>query len=633
MHVSGERLLPRPGGSSFIGARRPNAFSLCFGVAASLVLSGCGRSDGGAVTARAAGVALPADVRFIPAGTGTGSAPETGEVTFCRDIAPVVYEKCSRCHREGEAAPFVLLTSNDLRKRAGQIVEVVERRIMPPWLPDHGAAAFADDMSLSDAQVRLFRCWMEQGTPEGDAADLPAPPAAAASGWKLGKPDLVISMPEGFRVAPDGNDAFHSFVFPMPFSETKYVRTYEFHPGNPRVVHHANLMVDRSSVAKLLDERDPSLGFAGMVEQEQLGGLDVMFNGWAPGIEPWPGADGIAARIEPGEDLVLQMHLAPSGKWEDVRAEIGLYFADRPPTQHAQLVRMSSYTIDVPAGASRHIVRDEYTMPVAAEAIGVNPHAHHRVTEIRAFAEFPDGSRQWLLKISRWDFNWQGSYRYAQPIRLPKGTRVVAEFTFDNSASNPRNPSLPPVRAMYGPETKDEMADVWLQLVTANAADSRRLRVDAALVDLERRIDGFELIVTQHPNSDRRAAAHAKLGELFVGAGLKADALDHFRRATELKPDHAAAWFHHARALIDLGRLDEAGNALARVLRLAPKHAASYYWLGRIHEVKSDGQTASRYFQEAVRLEPGFKPARQRLRGFENNLGKDHDEQARKRNS
>ncbi len=596
------------------------------------MLAGCGRSIGRAETPSEAAGAVRVNAGSTSP-VATESVADAGEVTFCRDIAPVVYEKCSRCHREGEAAPFVLLTANDLRKRIGQIVEVTERRIMPPWLPDHGATAFADDMSLSDAQVRLFRRWMDQGAPDGDVEDLPAPPAPASAGWKLGPPDLVITMPEGFRVAPDGNDVFHSFVFPLQINEAKYVRTFEFHPGNPRVVHHANVMIDRSSIAKLLDERDPAPGFSGMVEQELLGGLDVMFNGWAPGIQPWAGTDGIAARIGPGEDLVLQMHLAPSGKWEDVRAEIGLYFADRPPTQQAQLVRMSSYSIDVPAGVSRHIVRDEYTMPVAADALAVNPHAHNRATEIRAFAELPDGSRQWLLKISRWDFNWQGSYRYERPIRLPKGTRVVAEFTFDNSTANPRNPSLPPVRAMYGPETKDEMADVWLQLVTAGTSDARRLQVDAALVDLERRIDGFELIVAQHPNPERRAAAHAKLGELFSAAGLKVDAVDHLRRATELKPDYAAAWFHRARALIDLGRLEEAVGALGTVLRLAPNHAASYYWLGRIHEVKSDSQSASRYFQEAVRLEPGFGPARQRLRDFENRVGKEHDEQARDRNS
>ncbi len=617
---------------------RVGSFSNCAGwtarttfvwcaVATSCVLMGCSGSRDVATEASAE----PAEVAVrgnLDANPTTVSGQASGEVNFCRDVAPLVYEKCTRCHRAGEAAPFALITSQDLRKRIGQIVEVVEGRIMPPWLPDHGATAFADDLSLSDAQVRLFRRWMEQDTPEGDARDMPPLPTFA-SGWTLGKPDLVITLPEAFRLGPDGNDVFHSFVIRLPITETKFVRTYEFHPGNPRVVHHANLMIDRTSVARLLDERDPALGFAGMVEQE-LSGLDVMFNGWAPGIQPWAGIDGVAARIEPGEDLVLQMHMVPSGKWESVQPQIGLYLSDTPPTRHAQLVRVSSYSIDIPAGASRHIVRDEYTLPVAAEALGVNPHAHNRAREIRAFAELPNGSRQWLLKISRWDFNWQGSYRYERPIHLPRGTRVVAEFTFDNSADNLRNPSRPPVRAMYGPETKDEMADVWLQLVTASESDERRLRVDAALVDLQRRIDGFAWIVSEHPNSDRRASAHEKLGELFASAGMKADALDHFCRATELKPDYAVAWFHRGQALIELGRLDEARQALATVLRLAPRHAASYYWLGRIHEAEADRQTATSYFQAAVRLEPEFKPAQERLRSVVNNLGEDHAEHARK---
>ena len=549
------------------------------------------------------------EVDLLEAGQREDTVPQRAR-TFCRDIAPIVFARCSGCHRPGESAPFSLLEYRDVAKRQTQILDVIQRRIMPPWLPEPGHGEFVDDPSVSPREIARFREWVEQGAPRGDLSELPATPTWE-SGWRLGEPDLVLTMSEPYELSADGTDVYRSFVLPLPIRSTKYVRTFEFRPGNPRVVHHANMSTDRTHASRDRDLADADYGFDGMALEAT--GLDSIFNGWAPGIRPDPGYDDIAARVDPGDDFVIQLHMTPSGKPEHVQAQVGLYFADQPPTRRPSLVRLGSYAIHIPAGASRYQVHDEYKLPIDVDVLGISPHAHYLARTITATAVTPEGRRISLLRINNWNFNWQGSYRYSQPVHLQRGSRIAVRFGFDNSADNPQNPSHPPRTVLYGPRTADEMADLWLLLLPRDATDSPKLRRDVALCELSRRIDGYANLILHHPDKTQRASAHDGLGTIFLAKGLRNDAVEHFEKALQLDEDCVAAHFHLGSLRGQSQQYDRAVSHLERVLQANPAHPASHCSLGQIAEAQ--GQTANtiRHYRTALEFDPELSIARARL--------------------
>lgn len=391
--------------------------------------------------------------------------------TYSHDVARIVYAHCSSCHRPGEVAPFPLLSYEDAKRRADGIAVVVEDRTMPPWKAVAGHGDFAGARVLTDAEIATVLDWVKAGCPKGDASEMPAAPVFT-DGWQLGTPDLVLKMPKAFKMPASGNDIYRCFVLPIPITEEKYVSAVEFRPGNRKVVHHAIFYLDGTGAARKLEDKSddgqigyPSFGGPGFPPTGALGG-------WAPGATPIPLPEGVAKPLKPGTDLVLQLHLHLSGKPEEEASTIGIYFAKKPPTRFAMGAIMGSKNIDIPAGDKDYHVTDTFRIPAAVQLIGITPHAHYIGKKMRIWADGPGGVKTDLLWIDDWDFNWQGQYRYKNPVHLAAGTLLHMDFSYDNSSDNPRNPSNPPKRVKQGEQTTDEMAFTFLQMIPENTADA-----------------------------------------------------------------------------------------------------------------------------------------------------------------
>jgi len=389
-----------------------------------------------------------------------------GSPTFHADIAPILREHCATCHRPGEVAPFPLLTYDDAAPRAALIASAVESRYMPPWKPEAGMGHFEGERRLSDEQIERIRAWAAAGAPEGDRSQRLAPPTFA-SGWRAGEPDLALTPAQPFDVPADGPDIIQCFVIPLTSSEARYVRSVEFHPGNPRVVHHALFFLDRSGEGRKF-EGASGKGYScfGGPRIRPSGSL----GGWAPGAAPQKLTEGMAFAIEPKSDLILQIHYHPSGKPETDLSTIGLTFTDCPRQGLAHLVG-GLRTLDLPAGDALHEIEDFIIVPADVDLIAIAPHAHYLCRHMYVDARLPDGRMEPLIHILNWDFNWQGEYRYAEPVHLPKGTRITMRYVYDNSDANPRNPSSPPKRVTFGEQTTDEMALLFLLVALPRLED------------------------------------------------------------------------------------------------------------------------------------------------------------------
>lgn len=429
------------------------------------------------------------------------------EVTFSKEIAPIIFQNCTLCHRPGEAAPFDLQTYADVQKRGELITQIVKDRIMPPWKPGHGDYALRDELRLTDQQIALIETWVSQGMPEGNRADLPAMPEFTP-GWMLGEPDLVVSMKDAFPVPAEGPDIYRNFVIPLNLTTEHWVRAIDFRPSARSVVHHSLFFFDATGKARKLEAEDSQPGFKGGMgaiirlrggapggptlidDQGDTGKAQIRpiglagrgsansgptfgpLGGWALGAMPRPLPTGLAFRLPAGSDLVLSTHFHPSGKAEDETSTIGLYFSKEPTTKKFTGIQIPAAFgafkgIDIPPGEKEYVIEDTFELPIDVEAFGTSAHAHYLAKTMTLTAILPNGQTKVLLTIPDWDFAWQGQYQFQEYVRLPKGTRLHTRIVYDNSADNPRNPSDPPVRVHFGEESTDEMGSMTLLVVAA----------------------------------------------------------------------------------------------------------------------------------------------------------------------
>ncbi|MBI3465981.1 MAG: ascorbate-dependent monooxygenase, partial [Planctomycetes bacterium] len=338
-----------------------------------------------------------------------------------------------------------------------------------PWKSVAGHGRFLGERRLNSDQIALLARWIDQGLVEGEPGDLPPRPQYR-DGWKLGEPDLVLTMPEAYEIPAEGADIYRNFVFSLSLPEGKYLKAAEYRPGNRLVVHHAALVADATGKARADDDADPGPGYPGSLA---LPGrlLSGSVGIWTPGRDPLPLPEGFSMPWPKGTDLVMQLHLHPSGKPETEQSSIGLYFTDVPPSRSMMDLALIDRKIDIPAGEPAFKSRDEVTLPVVMHVFGVFPHMHLIGREMKITAHPPQGEPFALLWISDWDFNWQSFYQCTSPVELPAGTRIVMEAVHDNSADNFRNPFNPPQRITWGEQTTNEMSAAVLQLVPADESD------------------------------------------------------------------------------------------------------------------------------------------------------------------
>ncbi len=399
-------------------------------------------------------------------------------VTFNKQIAPIIYNNCASCHRPGEAAPFSLLSYQDVAPKARIIAAVTSSHQMPPWKAEQASYSYRDERRLTDSQIQLIRAWVKQGMPEGKPEDRPAPPKFA-SGWMLGEPDLVVEMPSGFHVPADGPDIYRNIVIPLGLSEDKWVTAIDMRPSARSVVHHVLYFGDPSGKIHNHPQEGSEPGFNGM----RAGNATVPLGGFAVGAQPHFFPDGLALEVAKGSDLVIQYHFHPTGKPETEKSTVALYFAKAPPERKLISVQLPPvYSLfeglKIAPGEKDYVVRDSYTLPVDMDAVGVGAHAHYLGKKLKLTATLPNGETKTMLLIGDWDFAWQDRYFFQQAVPLPKGTRLDAEVHWDNSAENPHNPSNPPIPVTWGEQSKDEMGSVSLIGVPHDQKDYAAFRAD-----------------------------------------------------------------------------------------------------------------------------------------------------------
>lgn len=401
--------------------------------------------------------------------------PTSAAVTYAEHVAPVLQKHCENCHRQGGIGPFALQSYEQAALWADDIREFTTNRQMPPWFPEEGSGDFHNRRVLSADEIELLGKWVELGCAEGDSTKLPSR-RHYSDDWTYGTPDLIIQSSEPFQIPAEGKDIYRCFVLPTDFDTDQFVQAVEVRPGNNRVVHHVIVFLDTSDRSQKLDDKDPGPGYstsAGFPGFLPAGGL----GGWAPGNLPRQLPTGVAKVLPAKAKLVVQVHYHPSGKVEQDQTQIGLYFNKDKVTRVVRVIPVMPFGgpwsgMKIPAGDDNAEVRCSVVMPRDGLALTVTPHMHLLGKDMALTATLPDGALVPLVKLRRWDFNWQESYQYREPVMLPKGTRLDLVAHFDNSSSNLANPHHPPKTVRWGENTVDEMCIAFLEFVPTEEAQS-----------------------------------------------------------------------------------------------------------------------------------------------------------------
>ncbi|HKP88112.1 MAG TPA: cytochrome c [Blastocatellia bacterium] len=462
----------------------------------------------------AAAFILAACFIFLP--TGSASTGGKKEVTFSKDVAPIFFKNCAECHRPNDIAPMSLVTYKEARPWARSIKEKVVNREMPPWSPDPNHGEFRNDKRLSQKDVDTIVAWVDGGAKEGNPKDLPPMPEVAKGGWTIGKPDVVLEMGEEYTVDPNAPDNYINFFIPTDFKEDKWIQAAEIVPGNRKVVHHViafiqtpQIMAKRMEAAKASGQKfgartangsmfylDGTLRRVRMdapvmdntceqpTAQRAAGGggngeanEGALLAGYAPGkeVDIWP--VGLAKKVPAGSTIMFQMHYSSFRGALDKplkdRTKIGLIFAKEPPDKMILTSGVVNATFKIPAGAENHEVVACQTIPRDLQIIDYMPHMHLRGKDMKYEIVYPDGRRETLLWVPKFNFNWQDTYYLKQPLNVPKGSKFIVTAHFDNSTKNKYNPD-PKKEVRWGDPTYDEMMIGWMDFIIDNPAKAAK---------------------------------------------------------------------------------------------------------------------------------------------------------------
>lgn len=411
---------------------------------------------------------LPAGVFVIALALGMvggaqGSAVVPGPPTFSRDVAPILYAHCVECHRASEIAPMSLVTYAEARPWARAIAQRVRDGVMPPWHADAPEGTFRNERRLTAAQKDIIERWALGGAPEGDPANLPAPPAFA-SGWQIGTPDAIFEMLEDYLVPATGTIQYEHFYVPTNLSGERWLQAIEARPGNRSLVHHILVyyeappdqrrppVLERNREESRLPERKTP----GLRPERQNGLPSQLLATYAPGTNAQVFPAGTALRLAPGGTLHLELHYTATGTPGTDRSRVGMVFAKTPPAEELRASAFLNGVFTIPAGASSHPVSATAGFAQDATLWGLFPHTHLRGKQWTYELTLPDGTTQPLLSVPRYDFNWQTYYMFREPIQIPKGSRIRSTAWYDNSAANRFNPD-PRQDVTWGDQTWEEM--------------------------------------------------------------------------------------------------------------------------------------------------------------------------------
>jgi peroxiredoxin len=421
---------------------------------------------------------------------------KAGVVTYYKDVAPILAAHCSSCHRAGEVGPFSLTTYNQARRWASDIKEYSANRQMPPWMPTAGLP-MKGERKLAPAEIATLAAWADAGAPEGDPKDAVAKSTESTGGWRHGQPDLILTPDGNFHLAASGDDVFRVFVIPTNLTENKWVVGYDVKPGNPRVVHHTLNFFDGTGQGRALEKKQlekdkeakpadfgPGYNVAMGVGFVAPPGGDVPkfggIGGWAPGQSPQFLPKGSGWLLPKGSDFLIQTHYHRNGQASDDHTQIGLYFAKEPidlPWQTVFIQAMSRGINHIPAGNPDYVIRGSRYFATDAVLHNVLPHMHLLGKSVTVTMTPPGGQTVVLVDIPHWDYRWQETYWFKEPIPVKAGTRVEILAHFDNSEANPNNPSKPPRDVGYGEQTTDEMLFAFFG-VTSAVKPSQQVQVD-----------------------------------------------------------------------------------------------------------------------------------------------------------
>lgn len=362
---------------------------------------------------------------------------QAGDVTYAKDVAPIIQNNCQKCHRPGEAVPMPLTSYQDVRPWAKSIQEAVVSRTMPPWHAHPSIGEFSNERSLTEEQIETIVSWVNQGAPMGNPADLPEP-KQFSEGWKIGEPDMIFEMPRPVQLDADLVDEYKYVMIPTNLQEDRWIQAAECRPGNVEVVHHIIAFVREA-------------GASGR------GGLGGSLGGYAPGLQPAVLPPGEALFLPAGATIVLQMHYnKEAGITATDDSRVGVKFAREPVRKRLRMDAAGNRTFAIPPGAENHEVTAVETIQQDIRMQSLTPHMHLRGKDMKVWAEFPDGTVKDLLWVPNYDFDWQTSYRFKEPLALPAGTKIHAKAHFDNSENNPYNPD-PTAEVRWGLPTYAEM--------------------------------------------------------------------------------------------------------------------------------------------------------------------------------
>lgn len=387
------------------------------------------------------------------------AAAEPAPVTYAADIAHIVQENCTVCHRDGGIGPMAFDGYGRTKAWGEMIQEVVLDGRMPPWHADARYGAFKNDRRLADDDINKIVAWIEQGMPEGDPAQLPAP-KEYPDGWAIGDPDMVITLPEPVDVPATGVMPYIYFSQESEFAEDKWVQAVEARPGAPGVVHHIIVFLQFPKPETAANEGSGDSGEEGGERRRRRRGGSFDHDGWlvawAPGAQPQQFAPGTALKVPAGSKFIWQMHYTTNGKPAQDRSQVAIRFADGPPDHEWLMGAAINTDFVIPAGADHHEVKSDFTFPLDGRIISLMPHMHLRGKSFKYDLLYPDGREETILWVPRYDFNWQTVYELEAPLDVPKGTKMLCTAHFDNSAENPANPD-PTVDVGWGEQSWEEM--------------------------------------------------------------------------------------------------------------------------------------------------------------------------------